>query len=103
MAERKKQKDENLKRQHASDSPYGETFERWPGELGRDSRQILQLLALLMILTSETLKVNVQLFQLQMLFLVTAAKNRSSFSHGLLFNDNKKTLFLKPCFYSGGA
>lgn len=98
MAERKKQKDENLKRQHASSSPYGETFERWPGELGRDSRQILQLLALLMLLTSETLKVSVQLLQLQMLFLVTAAKNRSSFSHGLIVNDNKTIPFLDPCF-----
>lgn len=70
----RKMEDGNQKRQLASRSPYGEMFESCPGQQNKDSRQFLQLPALVMFLTLETFKVAVQLPQLQLLFLVTAKK-----------------------------
>lgn len=70
-------KEVDQKRQLALGPPYGEVFESWPRHSKADSRQFLQLPALVTLLCPETLKVRVQLFQLQLLLLVTA-ENRNN-------------------------
>lgn len=64
-------REENQIRQPAPQPPYGGVFESRPRRQSRDSRQFLQLPALVMLLCPETFVVRVQLLQLQLLLLGT--------------------------------